>query len=69
MSDPTVEVIVTLVEAAKEIEDECAIKDRLLDVTEGGCHALHLAVILGYREAETNLAKNIVGVIKSSFAI
>lgn len=69
MSDPTAEVIVALVEAVKEIEDERAIRDGLLDVTEGGCHALHLAAVLGYREAVTNLAKNIVGVIKSSFAI
>lgn len=41
-SDLVLEVIVALVEAAKEVEGERAIRDGLYDIREGGCHALQL---------------------------
>lgn len=43
-------VIVALVETPKKVEDERVIEDRLPKVTKGGCHALHLAAVLGDEE-------------------
>jgi hypothetical protein len=49
-SDPSLEVIVALVEAPEKVEDERAIGDRLPKVTRGGRHVLHLAAVLNDRE-------------------
>jgi hypothetical protein len=46
VSDPSLEVIIELVEALEKVEDERLIEDRSLKLTEGGCHAFHLAKVL-----------------------
>jgi hypothetical protein len=58
-------VIVALVEGTEKVEDEHAIRNGLLEVTEGDHHALHLAAILD--EGEVDLDKDLKGsiVVKS----
>jgi hypothetical protein len=63
-------VIVALVETPKKVEDERVIEDRLPKVTKGGCHALHLAAILGDRERPQDKGpKGVVEVESMSLAV
>ncbi|AQL02389.1 Nudix hydrolase 14 chloroplastic [Zea mays] len=43
-------MLILLVEAAKNIEDEVPVRDRAVKIAEGVRHRLHLAAVLSHRE-------------------
>jgi hypothetical protein len=43
-------MLIPLVQAAKNVEDEVPVRDRAVKIAEGVCHSLHLAAVLSHRE-------------------
>jgi hypothetical protein len=43
-------MLIPLVQAAKNVEDEVPVRDRAVKITEGVRHSLHLAAVLSHRE-------------------